>query len=59
MDSMQRPAAGFELLASFLVREAWLPDEYEIAEEDWLQGTERRRICASPSGPTVLPPEQR
>ena len=34
MDSMQRPAAGFELLASFLVREAWLPDEYEIAEED-------------------------
>ena len=24
MDNMQRPAASFELLASFLVREAWL-----------------------------------
>jgi hypothetical protein len=31
---MQRPAASFELLASFLIREAGLPDEYEIAEED-------------------------
>jgi hypothetical protein len=31
---MQWPAVSFELLATFLVREAWLPDEYEIAQED-------------------------